>query len=71
MSGHVTAMNKNTGKLQTVPAAWVDNPNRFGGVFVTPPAAGEVAEAGVAKPAKGDKGPNPEDPALEGTELEA
>lgn len=65
MSGHVTALNKDTGKLQTVPAAWVDNPNRFGGVFVTPPAAGEVAEDGVEKPAKGSKGPNPDEPTPE------
>lgn len=33
----VTAIHKETGEPQTVPAHYVDNPNIFGGVFTLPP----------------------------------
>lgn len=55
----VTAKNKRTGKLQDVPAHYIDNPNIFKGVFTKHPAeepAAKPVQESADKPAEKPNG---------------
>lgn len=53
------ALNQRSGKVETVPSQWVDNPHIFHGNFVTPPTADGDEPPAPLEPAPASKTPPP------------